>query len=140
MGSEMILYPLQTTSENRRANKELGEFQAFDDQGLRYLIWVPQDAEQYFLTVVSCKSIRTRPAGWFTSDRYENIVELSDGSQWTAKENHLFAKGDHIVISGEYDWGLWCLINVDRVLYSASSNVTSYYLLHVWPFQGITKE
>jgi len=141
IGSEIVLYPLKTTSEHRRANKELGEFAALDDQNWRYLIWMPQDAEEYFLTVVSCQSIRTRPAGWFTSDRYENIVELSDGSRWIAQENHMFAKGDHVVVSCEDDLlGLWHLINVDRVLYLTSSNETYYYLLSVMPFQGTTEE
>lgn len=133
VGSEMMLYPLKGTSEYR-PQQSVGEFDARDVNDRQFLIWMPQDSQQYFLTVAACYPVCSRPAGWILGAKYENIIELSDGSQWSAQGNHMFAQGDHIVISHDNDFGLWNLINVDRVLYLAGSNETYYYSLEVEPF------
>lgn len=141
IGIEIVLTNLVSPSEHKRSNNEAGEFLALDDNGGQYNVWVPQESEPYFLTVVMCRSVCTHPAGWIYSATYENMIELSDGSKWTTQMDHAFEEGDRVVVSIDSDFGTWELINLDTVVHAASSNNETYYeKIIASPYLEITKE
>lgn len=142
IGIEIALTNLSSPSENKKSNKEEGEFLALDDNGGQYYVWMPLESEQYFLTVVLCRSVCTCPAGWVYSATYENLIELSDGSKWTTSMDHAFARGNRIVVSTDNDFGIWELINLDTVVHAAASsnNETYYEKITASPYLETTKE
>lgn len=133
IGSEITLYPLMNAAEHKRGNRIEGEFEIMDDRDEKFLVWVPQKSEQYFLTVIAIHAICTRPAGRIIPAKYVNIIELSDGSQWRVLRNHTFATGDRILVSRVNEYSLWYLINLDRLFRLAIWNESYYDLLPVWP-------
>jgi len=141
VGIEIILTNLVSPSEDKRSNQEEGEFLALDDNGGQFFVWVPQESEKYFLTVVMCRSVCTHPGGWVYSATYENMIELSDGSKWTTQMDHAFAEGDRVVVSTDIDFDTWELINLDTVVHAASSkNETYYEKITASPYLKTTKE
>lgn len=135
VGIEAIIYPLTSSSEDKRMNREEGEFEIIDDGNRQFQVWMPKESEQFLLTVVSCRP-KCVP-GWLYPS-CKSLIELSDGSKWTTDDHHFFAKGDRIIVSTDIDIGDWRLINVDMVLHLAAGAGTRYHSLCVEPY--ITKE
>lgn len=139
VGTKVFLLPLRNSSENKRANMKSGEFVIKDYTGTEFLVWVPVESEQYFLTIVSCKSACAAPH----MGVYENIIELSDGSKWATFDDHTYEKGNRVIVSdtNRVGYKTWRLINVDRVVHVAASknNESHYSALLVSPYENETK-
>ncbi len=152
VGSEVTLIPTTRNAEDKLSHQEEGEFFAvfhIADQKRHLLVWTLPESEKHCLSFIGTKSVCTQPEGWFSSAVYENVMALSDGSQWTVeKDQHLgFTSLDHVIVS-KFAKDKWCISDINRTIYIDPNQISSKAKAHYKyaivkpyiPIEQVTKE
>lgn len=126
--NEIQLFPLPWFSEKKEANVEEGELIVFFDskeiKNRMVFAWISPGSAPSGLSYVSTQIVCVEPAGWFSAGKFENIIELSDGSKWIQGPlDPLLSKEDYVILSPDLDSKDWLLINLNRIVYFQSHNV-----------------
>jgi hypothetical protein len=118
IGEEVQLMLLQRNIEQKEPKQETGELCliTLGENRKKVRIWVTEESKLNAPSYVSLSTVVVQPAGWFSSEVTQKIVELSDGSKWEIDEDwqEEFPQGNHVFVSVSSN-GQWYLTNLDKV-------------------------
>lgn len=148
IGVEIKLIPMGWFPEVKSSNIEEGEFIVlFDNEtakNQRVLAWLSPDSEFQDISYVSTQNVCVEPAGWFSMGKFENVIELSDGSKWIRGSlDPLLNKEDRMILSPEPGSENWLLINLNRLIYFDSQvarlkTFSMYRFAQIKPYKDLT--
>ncbi len=82
-------------------------------------VGLTKESKAMLPSIVEIEKIKVSESGWFTSEKYEYVIEVSDGSKWTVNPesylNHvvdLWRVGDKVIAGKDYFYEM-NLMNVD---------------------------
>ncbi len=138
VGAVVYIEPALRVRDTRLSAVKDGEFLikfSADPKKKPVTVWMCQDAEQQYLSYVSCQSVCTQPVGWFSSAVYQTALTLSDGSQWVLQNEaeNKFKPGDRIIISQQKE-NDYLLMDVDEDLKASKEVLTWYRTIRVKPY------
>ncbi|MBS0648934.1 MAG: hypothetical protein JSS10_06910 [Verrucomicrobia bacterium] len=147
IGDKIQVTPNLWHIEKKGSLHEEGNFRLFfskDQKGGNLPVWVSEESNPLATTYVSDVSICTQPAGWFSSEKLLQVIELSDGSKWGLHSEPVvpiqkFAKaGDRILVTFLLEPNLYVLTNLDRLNFFIDSSKEAcgfYRFILVTPYQ-----